>query len=279
MRERKEMVEKEVEEVSIRHQCELLGVCRSMLYYTPSVETEENLGILHYMDAQYLKTPFYGERRLLTILRREGYVVNIKRLRRLMKVVRWRTLYPKRQTTVSEGKSPKYPYLLRDVSIVRSNQVWSIDITYIPMKRGFMYLFAVIDLYSRYVVGWSLSNTMTSEWCVSILEDAILRYGKPEIINSDQGSQFTSDSYIELLNTNEIQISMDGKGRALDNVFIERLWRSVKQEYVYLNPCETGKELWHGLDAYFRFYNTERPHQSLNNLPPKMWYCPLKVAV
>jgi putative transposase len=276
--ERKGMIEKDKDELSVRYQCELLGVCRSSLYYTLSVETDGNLEILRFIDVQYLKTPFYGERRLLSILRREGYCINIKRLRRLMRTVRWRTLYPQRRTTIPDRKASKYPYLLNGLSIERSNQVWAIDITYIPMRRGFMYLFAVIDLYSRYVAGWGLSNTMTAEWCAGVLEEAMARSGRPEIINSDQGSQFTAECYIDLLKTNRIQISMDGKGRALDNAFIERLWRSVKQEYVYLNPCETGKELWQGLDAYFRFYNTERPHQSLGNSPPQMGYLPLEKA-
>jgi len=266
------MIERAIEKISVRHQCELLNICRSGLYYTPSVETEENLAIMRYMDAQYLKTPFYGERRLLTILRNAGYPINIKRLRRLMQTIRWRTLYPGRRTTKTEGKAQKYPYLLKDVQVERSNQVWAIDITYIPMQRGFMYLFAIIDLYSRYVVGWSVSNTMTAEWCVDVLKEAIACHGKPDIINSDQGSQFTSDCYIELLKSSAIEISMDSKGRALDNIFIERLWRSVKQEYVYLNPCETGQELWRGLDEYFRFYNSERPHQSLGNMPPEARY-------
>ena len=272
------MIHSEICEISARHKSELLGLNRSGLYYTPSVETEENLSIMRYLDVQYLKTPFYGERRLLTILRNEGFRVNIKRLRRLMKTVRWRTLYPKGRTTVSDKSAFKYPYLLTGLEVERSNQVWAIDITYIPMKRGFMYLFAVIDLYSRYVVNWSVSNTMTSEWCVGVLEESIAFHGKPEIINSDQGTQFTSDCYVEFLKTNGIRISMDGKGRALDNVFIERLWRSVKQEYVYLNPCETGQELWSGLRAYFRFYNDERPHQSLENLPPGAHYRPMGEA-
>jgi putative transposase len=188
MSDRKLLIESHSEETSLRHQCFLLDICRSGLYYTPSAETEDNLSIMRIMDAQYLKTPFYGERRLLTILRQSDYRINIKRLRRLMQVVRWRTLYPKRRTTISDRQSQKYPYLLRDLKIKRSNQVWSIDITYIPMKRGFMYLFAIIDLYSRYVVGWGLSNTMTAEWCVDVLKDAIFHHGKPEIINSDQGS-------------------------------------------------------------------------------------------
>jgi putative transposase len=272
------MIEKRKKEISLRRQCLLLNVSRSSLYYTPSLETEENLQILRFMDAQYLKIPFYGERRLLSILRDAGYGINIKRLRRLMKVVRWRTLYPQRKTTLSDKKAAKYPYLLKGLKVERKNQVWAIDITYIPMKCGFMYLFAIIDLYSRYVVGWSLSNTMTSEWCVETLKEAITRNGKPEIINSDQGSQFTADCYIDLLKENEIQISMDSKGRALDNIFIERLWRSVKQEYVYLNPSETGMELWRGLSGYFQFYNAERPHQSLNNVPPKRVYSPQEKA-
>jgi putative transposase len=195
-----------------------------------------------------------------------------------MKMVRWRTLYPKSHTTVSDRKGFKYPYLLDDITAERMNQVWAIDITYIPMKHGFMYLFAIIDLYSRYVVGWSVSNTMTAEWCCDVLRDAISREGKPDIINSDQGSQFTSDCYIELLKSNDILISMDGKGRALDNVFIERLWRSVKQEYVYLNPCETGHDLWCGLNEWFRFYNMERPHQSLDNQPPVKRYRSMETA-
>jgi putative transposase len=272
------MIEHGFDDTSLRRQCTLLNVCRSGLYYTPSEESGENLHILRFMDGQYMKTPFYGERRLLTILRQEGYRINIKRLRRLMKTVRWRTLYPKRRTTISDRAALKYPYLLKDMNIERSNQVWAVDITYIPMRRGFMYLFAIIDLYSRYVVGWSVSNTMTAEWCVGTLQEAISRHGKPEIINSDQGCQFTAECYVDLLKTNGIQISMDGKGRALDNVFIERLWRSVKQEDVYLNPCETGLELWRGLDDYFRFYNRERPHQSLDNLPPEVKYRPIKRA-
>jgi len=278
MSERKSMIERESTEVSVRQQCTLLEVSRSGLYYTPSVETDENLNILRFMDSQYLKTPFYGERRLLSTLRRDGYRINIKRLRRLMKVIRWRTLHPEKRTTISDRKAYKHPYLLDGLKIIRSNQVWAIDITYIPMKRGFMYLFAIIDLYSRYVVGWSVSNTMTAEWCVGVLEEAMARHGKPEVINSDQGSQFTSDCYIELLKTSEIQISMDGKGRAMDNIFIERLWRSVKQEYVYLNPCETGRELWRGLNGYFHFYNTERPHQGIENLIPAKLYNPLVMA-
>jgi putative transposase len=279
MKDRRLLIENDSGDFSIRHQCNLLGVCRGGLYYTPGTETEDNLNIMRFLDAQYLKTPFYGERRLLSILRQDGcYIINVKRLRRLMRIVRWRTLYPERRTTIADRRALKYPYLLKDLKVERCNQVWAVDITYIPMKRGFMYLFAIIDLYSLYVVGWSLSNTMTAEWCASTLEEAICRHGKPDIVNSDQGSQFTADCYIDLLKSDEIQISMDGRGRALDNVFIERLWRSVKQEYVYLNPFDTGQELWRGLDDYFQFYNRERPHQSLSNLPPQAWYHPFVKA-
>ena len=272
MTERKKMIAKESSEPGVRRQSELLSVCRRSLYHVPRGESEENLAILRRLDAQYLETPFYGERRLLAMLLVLGYDIHVKRLRRLMKIVCWRTLYPKKRTTMADEKTFKYPYLLRDLKAERRNRVWAVDITYIPMKHGFMYLFAVIDLYSRYVVGWDLSNSMDSEWCAGILKEAIDRHGKPEIINSDQGCQFTSRKYIDFLKENGIRISMDGKGRALDNVFIERLWRSVKQEYVYLNPCESGSELWRGLNKYFQFYNTERPHQSLDYKTPDKFY-------
>ena len=195
-----------------------------------------------------------------------------------MGLVRWRTLFPQRRTTVSDKKAYKYPYLLKDLDIDHRNQVWELDISYIPMRRGYMYLFAVIDVYARYVVGWSLSNTMTARWCVEVLKEAFERHGCPEIINSDQGSQFTSTEYAGLLEKNKIAISMDSRGRALDDIFIERLWRSVKQEYVYLNPCEMGDELWRGLDGYFRFYNNERLHQSLGYKTPASFYLSHKEA-
>ena len=273
--ERKAMVNKQIRNPGVRRQCKLMSLNRRTLYYKPKGETDENLEILSLLDRQYLETPYYGERRLLALLREKGYNINIKRLRRLMRIVRWRTLYPKKRTTRPDEKAFKYPYLLRDLQVDHANQVWAIDITYVPMRRGFMYLFAVIDLYSRYVVGWDLSNSMTSDWCVGVLKDAFDRYGKPQIINSDQGCQFTSDKYIDFLKANEVKISMDGKGRALDNVFVERLWRSVKQEYVYLNLSETGTDLWRGLNDYFQFYNTGRLHQSLGHQPPNKLYKPV----
>lgn len=266
------------EKLSVRQQCVLLGLCRTSLYYTPSEESEENLEIMRLLDRQYALTPFYGQRRLQAWLETEGHWVNIKRLRRLMDLVRWRTLFPKRCTAIADKKAYKYPYLLKELEIDHGNQVWELDISYIPMRRGYMYLFAIIDVYTRYVVGWSVSNTMTAAWCVSVLKEALERHGCPEIINCDQGCQFTSMEYVGLLEDNNIAISMDSRGRALDDIFIERLWRSVKQEYVYLNPCDTGNELWRGLDAYFRFYNEERLHQSLGYKTPASRYLVKKEA-
>ncbi len=200
-----------------------------------------------------------------------------------MKLQGWQTLYPVPRTTRTDPAAYKYPYLLKDLSIERKNQVWAIDITYLPMKHGFLYLCAIIDVYSRYVVGWGISNTMTAEWCCEIVQEAIATYGTPDIINSDQGSQFTSEVYIHLLKENHmsaygamalcaIHISMDGKGRAIDNIFIERLWRSVKYEHIYLHVYEDGLSLYKGLQQYFSFYNGERRHQSLNNETPLTLY-------
>jgi putative transposase len=227
---------------------------------------------MRFLDEQYFSTPFYGVERLLPLLQRKGYQINRKRLRRLLRLVGWQTLYPTKRTTISDTKTYKYPYLLAGMSITKPNQVWELDITYIPMQTGFMYLFAIIDIYSRYVVGWSLSNTMSAQWCVDTIKQAIAHHGIPDIINSDQGSQFTSEQYIQCLENNKISISMDGKRRALDNIFIERLWRSVKYENVYLNAYENGNKLWKGLNDYFRFYNHERLHQHLSYQTPEEVY-------
>lgn len=226
------------------------------------------------IDEQYFKTPFYGIRRVTAWLRNMGYKVNRKRIKRLMELVGWQTIYRKRNTSKKDKQNPVYPYLLRDLVIDHPNQVWAIDITYVPMRRGFMYLCAVIDVYTRLVVNWGISNTMTSLWCRQIVEEAIEMYGQPEIINSDQGSQFSGYEYTSLLTEREtpIAISMDGKGRAIDNIFIERLWKSVKYECVYIHVFEDGVQLYQGLKEYFRFYNTERPHQSLNYKTPEWVY-------
>ena len=269
---RKSMIDGDDETVPVFRQCSLLSVHRSGLYYKPRSESLENLAIMRLLDQQYFQTPFYGLERLLALLVLQGYRINRKRLRRLMRLVGWQTLYPQTRTTIADEKSYKYPYLLDKLPVTHPNQVWAVDITYLPMQRGFMYLFAIIDLYSRYVVGWSLSNTMSARWCADTIEQAIAQHGVPAIINSDQGVQFTSDVYINCLEKHHIAISMDGKGRAIDNVFIERLWRSVKYEHVYLHVSDDGNHLWKGLNEYFRFYNQQRLHQNLNYLTPEEVY-------
>jgi putative transposase len=257
-------------DISMVRQCELLSIHRSGLYYAPVVESEENLQLMRLMDEQYLKTPFYGRLKLTAWLRGQQYDINAKRVRRLMKLMGWETLYRKRNTSKPAKGHKVYPYLLKGLDITHRNQVWAVDITYIPMRRGFMYLCAIIDLHTRYVVNWSVSNSMEAEWCVSVLQQAIEKYGKPGIINSDQGSQFTSEAWITACEG--IQISMDGKGRAIDNIFIERLWRSVKYECVYLYAFEDGVQLYNGLQQYFHFYNHERIHQSLEYQVPACLY-------
>lgn len=266
------MIEPSNPQISVRQQCRLLSLHRSGLYYQPVVETEENLAIMRLLDEQYYKTPFFGERKLRIWLREIGYAVNRKRVRRLMKLIGWETLYKEPSTSDPNVAHKVYPYLLKGLPISRANQVWAMDITYIPMRKGFMYLCAVIDLHTRYVINWSISNTMTSEWCRGVVEEAIATNGKPEIFNTDQGSQFTSEIFTTLLRSHEIQISMDGKGRAIDNIFIERLWRSVKYENIYLNVYEDGVSLYQGLQGYFEFYNTERFHQSLGYKTPADLY-------
>lgn len=270
--DRKKMIDFRNETLSVKKQLDLVSISSSSFYYLPKGESEENLAILRLLDEQYFKTPFYGVMRLTALLVALGRKVNRKRVRRLMQIVDWQTIYREPQTTIANKEHKKYPYLLRGLKIARCNQVWATDITYIPMKTGFMYLMAVIDLHSRYVLHWSLSNSMSAEWCAEVLQETIDKYGKPEIFNTDQGSQFTSEAFIKVITDDEIKISMDGKGRALDNVFIERLWRSVKYEHIYLNVYEAGLSLWKGLDGYFRFYNCERPHQSLSYKTPANYY-------
>jgi putative transposase len=270
--ERKEMIEKDHKSISITRQCQLLNVHRSGLYYQPCPETNENLSIIQTMDEQYFKTPFYGVRRLTALLLSQGFVINRKRVRRLMEVIGWQTIYRGPRTSQPDKHHKVYPYLLKGLEINRPNQVWAIDITYVPMRKGYMYLCAVIDLHTRFVVNWSVSNSMTAEWCKQVVDEAINSHGKPEILNSDQGSQFTSELFTQFVSDHGILVSMDGKGRAIDNIFIERLWRSVKYEYVYLNISNDGVELYAGLKKYFEFYNNERFHQSLNYQAPGKVY-------
>ena len=223
------------------------------------------------LDQQYTQTPFYGTRRMTTYLNRLGYTINRKRVQRLMRKMGLEAIYPGPRLSQKHPKHRIYPYLLRGLSIDRSNQVWSTDITYVPMQQGFMYLVAVMDWYSRYVLSWRLSNTLEVDFCIDALEEA-LTIGKPEIFNTDQGSQFTSPRFTNRLEKEDIRISMDGRGRALDNVFIERLWRSVKYEDPYIKSYDTVPHLDRGLSDYFLFYNEERPHQGLNNQVPTDLY-------
>ncbi len=266
--ERLDLVSSSVTELSIVQQCILLSVSRSSFYYTPSSESEENLAIMKFLDKQYYKTPFYGQLKLTEEIKKLGYYVNVKRVRRLMERVQWQTIYRAPRTTFSDKTTHKYPYLLKDLPITHCNQVWATDITYIPMEKGFLYLTAVIDLYSRKVMNWSLSNTMSAEWCVNVVREAIGMHGCPLIFNTDQGVQYTSELFTSMLKKNDIQISMDGKGRAIDNIFIERLWRTVKYEHIYLNVYQDGLSLHKGLECYFEFYNSKRIHQSLEYKTP-----------
>jgi len=253
--------------LSLRRQCELLGLNRSTLYDQPSGESAENLHLMRLIDEQYLRTPFYGRLRMTACLRRQGYHVNHKRVQRLMQKMGMQAIYPKPRTSVAEKAHKKYPYLLRGLKIAQPNFVWSADITYIPMRQGFMYLVAVLDWYSRYVLSWQLSNTLDGYFCLDALQQA-LRTGRPSIFNTDQGVQFTAKEFTGFLDNSNIRISMDGRGRAMDNIFIERLWRSVKYEDIYLKDYVSIPELDAGLSAYFRFYNDERLHQSLEYRTP-----------
>ena len=254
-------------EISVRRQCELLGANRAGLYYQPVGESEENLRVMRLLDEEYTRHPFYGSRRMQVWLGEQGQEVNRKRVRRLMEVMGIEALYPKPKVSQAGEGHKIYPYLLKDVEVRRVNQVWSTDITYIRLRGGFVYLAAVMDWYSRYVLSWSLSVTMEVGFCVEALKGA-LRKGRPEIFNSDQGSQFTSEKFSGELEKRGIAISMDGRGRCFDNIFIERLWRSLKYEEIYLKEYGVVPEARAGIGNWFRFYNQERPHQSLGNKPP-----------
>jgi putative transposase len=245
----------------------LLDISRSGLYYQPKGISEKDLTLMKLIDSQYLATPFYGARKIAAWLKSQSWRVNRKRVRRLMRVMGIKAIYRRPRTSKPAADHKIYPYLLIGLNITRPNQVWAADITYIPMARGFLYLVAIIDVYSRYVLSWRLSNTLDASFCVEALQEA-LKKGRPEIFNTDQGSQFTSDAFTGLLEQNGVRISMDGKGSYNDNLFIERLWRSVKYEEVYLKAYQDGRDARIGLGNYFRFYNTERPHQALGYRTP-----------
>ena len=256
----------------MRRQCELLWVHRSGLSYEPVGPHPEDLALMRLIDETYLQWPFYGSRRMTKTLRRQGYVVNRKRVQRLMRLMGLEGLAPGPNTSRPREEDEKFPYLLRGLAIVEANQVWATDITYVPMKHGFMYLVAIIDWYSRKVLSWRLSNTLDTEFCLQALDEAIELWGVPEIFNSDQGSQFTSTEFVQRLKDKKIKISHDGKGRCIDNIFVERLWRSVKYEEIYLKVYETVREAREGLKQYFEFYNEVRPHQALGYETPSAVY-------
>jgi putative transposase len=249
----------------------LLGLSRSSLYYEPGGGAAEDLRLMRLIDEQYTARPFYGSRRMTVRLNERGEEVNRKRVQRLMRVMGLEAVYPKPRLSTAGKGHRIYPYLLRGVKVERRDQVWSTDITYVPMTSGFMYLAAVIDWYSRYVIGWRLSNTLDGSFCLEMLEEA-LRAGKPEVFNTDQGVQFTAAAFTGRLESAGVAVSMDGRGRALDNVFVERLWRSVKYEDIYIQGYDTVPGLHRGLARYFAFYNDERPHQSLDYRTPAAVY-------
>jgi putative transposase len=268
VQDRREMVES-AGVGSICHQCELLGMARSTLYYTPSKASDKDIKLMKELDLLYLEDPTRGTRRMSRELKKRGYDAGRCHVRRLMQIMRLKTVYCRPRTTVMDPARYKYPYLLRNLTLSRPNQVWALDITYVPMGRGYMYLLAIMDLYSRYIVGWSLSNTMEAEWVVEVLRLAVGKHGKPGIINSDQGSQFTSDEYVQYVKSlKTVQISMDGKGRALDNVYIERFFRTIKYDKIYLENPETGSDLQKVCSQFIQYYNENRDHSSIGNVPP-----------
>lgn len=251
----------------MRRRCELLNVNRSMLYYEPLSDTKETLELMRLIDEQYTATPFFGARRIGEKLKVKGWVVTRKRIRRLMKKMGLEAIYPKPRTSNRNVAHKVYPYLLRGLTIDKPDQFWCTDVTYIPMQRGFVYLMAVMDWHSRYVLSWELSNSLDPSFCIEALKTA-LNLGKPEIFNTDQGSQFTAEDFLKPLKEAGVRISMDGKGRWMDNVFVERLWRSLKYEEVYLHAYEDVKEARLSRGRWINFYNYERPHQSLDYKTP-----------
>jgi putative transposase len=255
----------------VARQCALLGLARSSWYYQPAGESAENLEVMRLLDEQYTRTPFYGVRRMTAWLRQQGHAVNHKRVGRLLRRMGLEAVYPKPRLSAPADGERRYPYLLRDLAIERPDQVWSTDITYVRLRAGFLYLVAVLDWHSRYVLAWALSNTLDTAFCLEALEAALGR-GRPEIFNTDQGAQFTSRAYTDRLERAGVRVSWDGRGRALDNVFVERLWRSVKWEEVYLKDYQTVAEAARGLAGYFRFYNDERLHQALGYRTPAQAY-------
>jgi putative transposase len=253
--------------LSIRRQCALLGLPRASFYYQPATETEENLRLMRLLDEQYTACPFYGSRRMTVWLQSQGETVNRKRVQRLLRLMGLEAIYPKPRLSQAGKGHRVFPYLLRGLSIERPDQVWGADITYVPLARGFLYLAAILDWYSRYVIAWRLSNTLEGSFCLDMLDEA-LRRGRPEIFNTDQGVQFTAEAFTGRLVAAGVAVSMDGRGRCMDNIFVERLWRTVKYEDIYPRGYEGALSLGQGLGRYFRFYNEERFHQALDYRTP-----------
>jgi putative transposase len=266
------MIETDHPQLSVARQCALLGLARSTYYYQPAPVSTEELAVRAALDRAYTRWPFYGSRRLAWALQREGFAVGRKRVQGLMRALGLEAIYPKPRLSVPGASAPKYPYLLRGLTIERPNQVWAVDITYVPLAWGWLYLVALLDWYSRYVLAWRLSNTLETAFCVAALDEALAQHGAPQIHNNDQGAQFTSGDYVQRLESHGIQISWDGRGRVYDNIFVERLWRTVKYEYLYLHEHPDGRQLEQGLSDYWRFYNEERPHQALGHRTPAEVY-------
>ncbi len=273
MHEKRNLIEPGHPDLSIGEQCKLLGLSRSSFYYERIPASELNLALMEAIDRLYLKHPFFGSRKMATVLGSQGYQVNRKRTQRLMRLMGIEAIYCKPRTTTSHPAHKKYPYLLRNIPIYRPNQVWAADITYVRVQGGFLYLVAIIDWFSRYVLTWNLSNSLESSFCVTALKEALHRYEWPEIFNTDQGVQFTDEQFTQTLsNTGKIQISMDGKGRCIDNIFVERLWRSFKYEDMYIKVYINGIDAHANIKAYMRFFNEQRPHQSLSYKTPQQVY-------
>ena len=266
--ERRALVERRAEELSVRRQCELLNLARSGVYRPKAAPSADDLALMRRIDELYLEKPFYGSRRMTFELNEEGRGVNRKRVQRLMRLMGLEGLVPRPGTSKAAPGNKTYPYLLRGVAISEPNHVWASDITYIPMANGFLYLVAIIDWASRAVLAWRLSNTMDSAFCVEALEEALKRYGRPRIFNTDQGAQFTSAAFTGKLEAAGVAISMDGRGRFMDNIFIERLWRSIKYEEVHLKAYADGREARAGIGQWMEFYNHRRPHQAMDNRTP-----------
>ena len=266
------MIEPDHPALPIGMQCRLLSISRSSFYYEPQGESELNLALMLLIDKQFLETPFYGVQQMTWHLQNEGFSVNVKRIRRLMRLMGLTPIYQKPNTSKPAKGHKTYPYLLRGLRVERPNQVWCADITYLPMKRGFLYLVAIMDWFTRKVLAWRISNTYEAEFCVEALNEAIHRFGAPEIMNTDQGSQFTSFAWADRLKRVGARVSMDGKGRCIDNIFIERLWRSLKYECVYLHAWETGSQAKAGIGRWMNFYNRQRPHAAHGGQPPAVVY-------